>query len=324
MTKETIKKAEYPLNQRGLGFRSTIESGPYFKDDVDYKQPFEDEYRMGFCGSCAFWEGKGECLALEENVHIMAYCKLYISMQHELDLRHQALMLRLYGDNDRDGATAPRTYKSEDFVDALVDFEEIQIFELTNKKVVKEGDKWCVRSHQTGKSFGCYKSRAKAAARLGQIKGFKKSEDIEEAEIEPINKEDGTTELELICKFAGSDEERKLVYGIVLEPDEVDAHDDTIYQDTIEKAAHGYLMKPMIVGDGHVKKAKAQPVESFIFNPDVLKDVKPGSWVMVVKVHSDRIWEGIKKGDYTGFSIGAYGKRIPIEDPIEEEVEEND
>ncbi len=50
--------------------------------------------------------------------------------------------------------------------------------------------------------------------------------------------------------------------------------------------------------------------------------MKPGSWVMTVKVHSEKLWEGVKKGDYTGFSIGAMGKRTPIKDPIEEEVED--
>jgi len=38
--------------------------------------------------------------------------------------------------------------------------------------IVKEGDKWCVKSHKTGRSFGCYPTRPQAEARLKEIKGF--------------------------------------------------------------------------------------------------------------------------------------------------------
>jgi hypothetical protein len=37
----------------------------------------------------------------------------------------------------------------------------------------KEGNKYIVRSHQTGKSFGSYKSKKAAQKRLRQIKRFK-------------------------------------------------------------------------------------------------------------------------------------------------------
>ncbi len=340
MTKEEIKKADYPMNRLGLGFRTTLESGPYFKDDVDYEEPMENDNYV-YCGACAFYKG-GQCKALEEDVHILASCKLYISMEHELSLRHQSLKLKWHhakhkmegkkrkeeeegheeGEEPKYETSGYYNWSAEDVEESFISLEELDIFEVTNKKIVREKGKFCVRSHQTGKNFGCYDTRPEAAKRLGQIKGFKKDEDIPEViELEPVNKED-IVSMELICKFAGADEEQRLVYGIVMEPDEIDTQEETVKSHTIEAAAHGYMMKPMIIGDGHLTKAKAQPVESFIYNPEVLTEVKPGSWVMTVKVHSEKLWEGVKKGDYTGFSIGAMGKRTPIKDPIEEEVED--
>jgi len=285
--KEQKLKAEYPLNSYGLGFRSTLENGPYFKDDVGYVEPLDNFYG-GHCGGCAFYNG-GKCEAVEEEVHILGACKLYINMEMELDLRHQQYFLQT-------------TAKSENGE-----------LELVEKYISQENGKYCVRSHQTGKSFGCYRTKAEAEKRLRQISRFKDEDEVPEDEYEPA---------EIEVKFAseGMDEEKRIVYGVVLMADEVDYHEDTISAEEVEKAAHKYMNTPMVIGDGHAKKAKANPVESFIYNPEVVKNVKPGSWVMAIKVHSDAIWQGIKAGDYTGLSIGAMVRRKKL--PVEEENED--
>jgi hypothetical protein len=282
MTEDKVRKAEYPLNSQGLGYRSTLENGPYFLEDIGYKEPIEN-YRYQYCGACAFYTDSG-CAAAEEDVHVLGSCSLYINMAMELDLRHQQFVLVNEG------------VQHETQVAMSKDKEKAE------KYISEEGGQYCVRSHQTGKNFGCYSTHAAAEKRLKQIKRFK-DQDFE-------------------VKFAGMDEDKRLVYGIVLEPNEVDYHEDTITADEIEKAAHGYANKPMVIGDGHVKRAKAYPVETFIYNPEVLENVKPGSWVMAIKVKSDTIWEGIKQGDYTGFSIGAMVKRTEL--PLDEEVEDNE
>ena len=38
--------------------------------------------------------------------------------------------------------------------------------------------------------------------------------------------------------------------------------------------------------------------------------VKKGSWVISVKVISDRLWKMVKDGELTGFSIGGRGERV--------------
>ena len=35
---------------------------------------------------------------------------------------------------------------------------------------------------------------------------------------------------------------------------------------------------------------------------------------MTVKVFDDAIWAGIKRGELTGFSIGGFAKRVPLQD----------
>ncbi len=122
-------------------------------------------------------------------------------------------------------------------------------------------------------------------------------------------------------KFAAIDDDRHLVYGIVMEPDEVDTQGDITSSEEIEKAAHRFMERSRVMGKGHKDVAKAMPVESYIA-PTAFdlggQQVKAGSWVMASKVLDDELWEAIKGGDFTGFSIGAYTRRVEIE--TEEDV----
>lgn len=107
---------------------------------------------------------------------------------------------------------------------------------------------------------------------------------------------------------------KRLVYGVVYEPDTVDSHDDYTSAEEIEKAAHTYLREYRLVGEQHVTLADAEVVESFIAPVNYTAEdgtlVKKGSWVMGVKVHSEELWAEIEKGAYTGFSIGGQAERV--------------
>lgn len=113
--------------------------------------------------------------------------------------------------------------------------------------------------------------------------------------------------------------EKRLVTGIVLEPDTIDAQKDTIDKDSIEKAAHRFLSRynketklgllHRMFGSIGVELAESwiAPVE---FNLGGTK-VKKGTWLMTVKVISDGVWKKIKSGDITGFSIGGHATTVP-------------
>ena len=112
--------------------------------------------------------------------------------------------------------------------------------------------------------------------------------------------------------IAKADEEKRLVYGIVLEPNTVDLQGDTLTVDTIESAAHTFLVKSRAVGDMHSGPADAEVVESYLASSDGEmggQQYTAGTWIMAVKVNSNALWELVKSGDYTGFSIGGIGAR---------------
>lgn len=121
--------------------------------------------------------------------------------------------------------------------------------------------------------------------------------------------------------------EKQLVYGIVLEPHFLDSQDDFMMPNQVEKAAHNY-MKKVARGKASVSKIQHRtqaffknkqgvvPVESFIapvdFTYDGVEQIKKGSWVMCVHCEDPEIWEGVKRGDFTGFSIGGTGIRQSV------------
>jgi superfamily II RNA helicase len=130
--------------------------------------------------------------------------------------------------------------------------------------------------------------------------------------------------LELIQKFEVSeqrvkilkaDDEKKIVYAVVLEPESLDAHEDIIAEDEIEASAHDYLSKWRIVGHNHKKKAKAEIVESFIAPVSFTwngQDIKKGSWVVAIRILDDQLWQDVKDEKLTGVSIGGLSLRKKV------------
>ncbi len=127
-----------------------------------------------------------------------------------------------------------------------------------------------------------------------------------------IEKSAGKYETQGYVPIIKVDEEKRLVTGIVLEPDEIDAQKDTISPDVIELAAHDFLadynnrtkmgLMHKVFGDIGVEL-----VESWIAREDGEMNgspVKKGSWLMTVKVLTNTLWKKIKDGEITGFSIG--------------------
>jgi 2'-5' RNA ligase len=116
----------------------------------------------------------------------------------------------------------------------------------------------------------------------------------------------------LEIRIAKAEGEKRLVTGIVLEPDEIDAHGDWERSDVIMRAAHRFLAdfnRETEMGLQHriFGSIGVQLVESWIAPVDMElggQKVKKGSWMMTVKVVSDHLWRKVKSGEITGFSIG--------------------
>jgi hypothetical protein len=120
---------------------------------------------------------------------------------------------------------------------------------------------------------------------------------------------------EYFAQILKADDEKQLVYGVVLEPETVDTQGDVISADEIEKAAHRFLVKSRVISDRHSKKADAEVVESYVA-PDAFEmggqKVKKGSWVLGVHVSDSKLWSAIKQGEYQGFSVGGFGVREAV------------
>lgn len=103
------------------------------------------------------------------------------------------------------------------------------------------------------------------------------------------------------------DEEQHLVYGIVYEPNITDTQGDYMASDEIEKAAHKFLTDYRQLSYMHqIPETGAELVESYIVPSNTIigkEQVKRGSWVIVVKILRDDLWQEIRDGKIQGFSF---------------------
>jgi hypothetical protein len=121
------------------------------------------------------------------------------------------------------------------------------------------------------------------------------------------------------------DTEERTMTSIVLEPDEIDAQGDMIDPDEIKKTQRAYMLKfpqgQAKIGYMHKDFSRSfdllesylAPVDFTLETPRGVEKVKKGSWICTVRVNDDQVWDQVKKGEITGFSIGGVGRRIPVE-----------
>lgn len=109
--------------------------------------------------------------------------------------------------------------------------------------------------------------------------------------------------------------EKQLVTGVVLAPEVVDAQGDIYDEDVIEEAAHKFLAKYNAgCKMGHLHKnfnSLIDLVESYIVPADFTLEnrvITKGTWMMTVKVKDPTMWDKVKNGELTGFSIGGIAK----------------
>ncbi|WYU49973.1 XkdF-like putative serine protease domain-containing protein [Bacillus sp. FSL K6-0047] len=118
------------------------------------------------------------------------------------------------------------------------------------------------------------------------------------------------------------DDEQQLVYGVVYEPDVVDSHGDYMTAEEIEKAAHYFMKEARNIDTQHdFESGVGEVVESYVAPADFTMgdtEIKKGSWVLVTKA-SDEIWEQIKKGDITGYSMAGLAESIKKEEVSSDE-----
>lgn len=111
-------------------------------------------------------------------------------------------------------------------------------------------------------------------------------------------------------------DEKRLVYGVVYEPDTPDAHNDMMDAEEIEKAAHTFLKEYRNIDKQHdFQSGCGEVVESYVAPQDFQvgdETITKGSWVLVTKA-DEETWESIKRGEITGYSMAGTAEVEEVE-----------
>ena len=158
---------------------------------------------------------------------------------------------------------------------------------------------------------------AKKASRLF-CANFKvaKAEGVEEMPAEVFAKS-----IPLIKGVDPGDE--RYVLGVVLEPEVVDAQDDIYSAAEIRQAAHRFMEEFGGLGLMHRFRVNGEVkvLESYLAPADLAigdVQVRKGTWLLAVRILSDELWEQVKDGQLSGFSIGGSARRVAEKDPADD------
>jgi hypothetical protein len=142
--------------------------------------------------------------------------------------------------------------------------------------------------------------------------------------------------------IAKVDKEKKVVYGVVLDPYIIDAHDDWVPPNEVEETAHNWLAASRKMKTEHETELDAVPVESYVMPYPTPEDyraavacephrvwrmkfgteyVHSGAWVLGTRVLDSAAWASVLSGELGAYSIGGFGMRREMERVPMPEVE---
>jgi site-specific DNA-adenine methylase len=110
--------------------------------------------------------------------------------------------------------------------------------------------------------------------------------------------------------------EERFVFGIVLEPETVDAQKDIYSSTEVRDAAHRFMEEYQNIGLMHrgLVNEAVKILESYVAPTEFEVDgtrVKKGTWLLAVRVQDEKLWQQVKAGELGGFSIGGTAIRAP-------------
>ncbi len=128
-----------------------------------------------------------------------------------------------------------------------------------------------------------------------------------------LKKEDkGKAAFAAYGKIIKADKNSHYVTGIVYEPMTEDCHGNYMTEEEIAKAAYWFAKNGDNVDLQHSFEPieDAAVVESWISKVDFElngENVKKGTWLITIEIPDNEIWNNIKSGKITGFSMGGMG-----------------
>lgn len=110
--------------------------------------------------------------------------------------------------------------------------------------------------------------------------------------------------------------DERYVYGIVLEPETVDAQKDIYSAAEVRDAAHRFMEEYQNIGLMHrgLVNDGVKILESYVAPTEFEVGgtlVKKGTWLLAVRVQDEKLWQQVKAGELGGFSIGGTAIRGP-------------
>lgn len=132
-------------------------------------------------------------------------------------------------------------------------------------------------------------------------------------------------EIQILKADTNAEEDERFVLGVVLEPNDgadeapldPDAQKDIYSAEDIRQTAHMFMADFQQIGLMHEQLISrgVRILESYIapvaFEMDG-QNVRKGSWLLALRILSDEVWEDIKLGKLTGFSIGGDAVRSKL------------
>lgn len=115
-----------------------------------------------------------------------------------------------------------------------------------------------------------------------------------------------------------SSEEKRLAFGWASVANIVDSQGDVIDAEELEQAAYKFVRFYREGGEMHERGGCAELVESIVFTPEKLKalglneNALPPCWWIGFYVTDDEVWNKVKSGEYSMFSIEGQAIREEI------------
>lgn len=149
----------------------------------------------------------------------------------------------------------------------------------------------------------------------------------------PVRKAKRSFEIYVKIVKSSTDEERT-VTGVVLVPDVVDAQGDKVSAATIRKAALDFGVRLNKGREFRTATKTGVQHNSFAASDDIRiaftwiapmdipggvigdEPIPTGSWIVTAVVFNDAVWQKIKKGQLTGWSIGGKSKALRTNDGL--------
>ena len=143
------------------------------------------------------------------------------------------------------------------------------------------------------------------------------------------------------CRVVKAAEEKQIVYGVVLDPYDVDLQDEWVPPAEVQSTAHGFMEKSRVIGFEHLERADASIVESWVETYPSKEDyhsamanqphrvlvrkfgddrIHSGTWMAGVRL-GDREWKLHKEGKLNSFSVGGFSFKTKVSTSAMPEVE---